>query len=336
MPVDACDVGSRVVVRSRLGGRGPGGGPAVTDVVGLLEQVDDKAITVRRRDGVVTRIPMADVVAAKRISRVAPRAGGRGLRVEPEELQRITDSGWPAPVREHLGEWLLRAAGGFTGRANSVSVHGEPGRPLASALRAVTDFYAAAQLPAMAQVVVGSRWERSFDAAGWITKPGGHAGALVQVAAVRTALRSAGEPRRADPVQLDSHVSDDWLALYNRAGDRQAAVVRAVLEGPDRVVFARLGEPLRAIGRLVVDGDWAGIAAVEVAPEHRGRGLARLVVDALLRRADVMHARWCYLQTMPANAAALGLYGRYGFTTHHTYRYLVPADQEQMTVSAGV
>lgn len=336
MPVDDSDVGSRVVVRSRLGGRGPGGGPAVTDVVGLLEQVDDEAITVRRRDGVVMRVPVADVVAAKRIQRVAPRAGGRGLRVEPEELQRITDSGWPAPVREHLGEWLLRAAGGFTGRANSVSVHGDPGRPLASALRAVTDFYDAVGLPAMAQVVVGSTWERSFDAAGWMTKPGSHAGALVQVAPVRTALRSAGEPHRADSVQLEDHVGDDWLALYNRAGDRQAAVVRAVLEGPERVVFARLGEPLHAIGRLVVDGDWAGIAAVEVAPQHRGRGLARLVVDALLRRADEADARWCYLQTMPANAPALGLYGRYGFTTHHTYRYLVPAGQEQMTVSAGV
>jgi ribosomal protein S18 acetylase RimI-like enzyme len=336
MPVDASDVGSRVVVRSRLGGRGPGGGPAVTDVIGLLEQVDEQAITVRRRDGVVTRVPVADVVAAKRIAPVSARPGGRGLRIEPEELQRVTDSGWPAPIREPLGEWLLRAAGGFTGRANSVSVHGDPGMPLAAALQAVTDFYTAARLPAMAQVVVGSEWERSFEAAGWTTKPGSHAGALVQVASVRTALRSASHPQPAGPVRLEDRVRDDWLALYNRAGHREAAIVRAVLEGPEQVVFARLGEPLRAIGRLVVDGDWAGMAAVEVAEEHRGRGLARLVVDALLHYADDAVARWCYLQTMPTNAAAVGLYGRYGFTTHHTYRYLVPPGQEQMTLSAGV
>jgi hypothetical protein len=113
-----------------------------------------------------------------------------------------------------------------------------------------------------------------------------------------------------------------------------------VLEGPAGVVLARLGDPVVAIGRLVVSGDWAGMAAVEVAPSTgvgaRTAGGRRS--PAFGGRAG---ARWCYLQTMEHNTAALRLYAGYGFTTHHRYRYLVPAtDQpggaEQMTVSAGV
>lgn len=337
MPVYAADVGARVVVRSRIGGRGPGGGPAVSDVVGVLERAEPDALTVRRRDGSLVRLPLADVVTAKRVHAVPSAPGGRGLRIEPEELQRIAAAGWPAPVTEPLGAWLLRAASGFTGRANSVSVHGDPGRPFAAALQEVQAFYASFGLPSKAQVVVGSHWERAFEDAGWRSLPGSHSGAVVQVAPVRTALRSAGPAERADEVRLDDTVSDDWLALYNRAGDDLApAVVRAVLEGPEHVVLARLGSPARAIGRLVVDGDWAGMAAVEVAPEHRRQGLARTVVDALLRSAEQAGARWCYLQTEEHNEAALALYARYGFAAHHRYRYLVPGDQVQMTVSAGV
>jgi ribosomal protein S18 acetylase RimI-like enzyme len=322
MTVDHTAVGSRVVVRSRLGGRGPGGGPAMTDVVGVLLTYDGTELSVRRRDGSVTRVRVEDVVAARTVPMLPGGREGRGLRIDPEQLQRIADDGWPAPDTERLGEWLLRAAGGFTGRANSVSVHGSPGRPLPLALDAVAAFYRHRGLRPMAQVVLGSDWDRAFDSAGWRTKPGSHHGAVVQVASVRSALRCAGSTER---VRLSERVSDDWLALYNRAEELDPSTVRAVLEGPERVVLASVGAPAVAIGRMVLHGDWCGMAAVEVAPRVRRQGLARRVVDALLRAAAHEGARWCYLQTMDSNTAALELYAGYGFLTHHRYRYVVPA-----------
>jgi ribosomal protein S18 acetylase RimI-like enzyme len=246
---------------------------------------------------------------------------GRGLRIPPEQLQRVTDDGWPAPVTEALGEWLLRAAGGFTGRANSVSVHGDPGVALPEALSAVVAFYQRQALPPMAQVVLDGAWDDAFFRAGWITKPGSHTGAVVQVASVLSALRYAGD---GGEVLLSERVSDDWLALYNRAADLEPSTVRAVLEGPERVVLASVGAPAVAIGRLVLHGDWCGMAAVEVEPALRRQGLARRIVDVLLQSAAEAGARWCYLQTMEDNAAALGLYARYGFVTHHRYHYVVP------------
>ena len=134
MPVDASAVGSRVVVRSRLGGHGPGGGPAMTDVVGILVAADPYRLTVRRRDGTLVDVRVGDVVTAKKVSGLPGGRPGTGLRIDAEDLQRVTDTGWPAPVSQPLGEWLLRAASGFTGRANSVSVHGSPARPFDRAL----------------------------------------------------------------------------------------------------------------------------------------------------------------------------------------------------------
>jgi ribosomal protein S18 acetylase RimI-like enzyme len=123
---------------------------------------------------------------------------------------------------------------------------------------------------------------------------------------------------------IDGLVTDDWMSVYGRTAGIDPAVVRAVMQSGDDVGFARIGDPAVAIGRGVVTGDWMGVQAVEVAPEHRRRGLATAVVDALLEWGASRGALSAYLQTLPDNAAAVALYDRYGFVTHHTYRYLSP------------
>ena len=50
------------------------------------------------------------------------------------ELEAVAAQGWRAPEEAPLGGWLLRAAEGFTGRANSALAVGDPGLPLADAL----------------------------------------------------------------------------------------------------------------------------------------------------------------------------------------------------------
>jgi N-acetylglutamate synthase len=54
-----------VVRRVVQGELGPSGGPALTDVIGTLEAWDDDTLAVRRADGDVVTIALADVVAGK-------------------------------------------------------------------------------------------------------------------------------------------------------------------------------------------------------------------------------------------------------------------------------
>ena len=68
MALSIADVGRRVVERRVLPGeRGPSGGPAFTDVIGILEAWEDDHVVVRREDGSAVHIARADVVAAKTI-----------------------------------------------------------------------------------------------------------------------------------------------------------------------------------------------------------------------------------------------------------------------------
>jgi ribosomal protein S18 acetylase RimI-like enzyme len=79
-----------------------------------------------------------------------------------------------------------------------------------------------------------------------------------------------------------------------------------------------------AKGRVSAAADWAGITDVWVDPARRRRGLALVVVRELVRWAAERGAGTTYLQTRGDNPAALALYDRLGFVTHHEYRYLAP------------
>src|SRR5688500_11368552 len=110
--VGAADVGHRVVVR-RYVGVGASGRALFTDVLGELVAADAEGLAVRTEDGAEHAIAHDEVAAAKRI-------GPRPARYsEIIALERAADRAWPAPVREPLGEWILRAAQGWTNRANS-------------------------------------------------------------------------------------------------------------------------------------------------------------------------------------------------------------------------
>jgi ribosomal protein S18 acetylase RimI-like enzyme len=291
----------------------------MNDVVGRVLDVDERVVTMERRDGRTQVVELATVVTWKAVPD-RPLRRRRAAAIDPEELMRITSRGWPAIESEQLGDWELRTSGRFTGRANSVAVHGSPGMPFAEALKCVREFYAVHDAPALAQVVVGSEAERAFLEAGWAPMSGYRGGAVVQVADLEPSYDADSDAR------ISESADDEWLVNYGRVDDPVAA--RAVLEGPPTVGFVSIGTPMVAVGRVVVTGEWAGLAAVEVVPDARRQGLARRIVDTSLAWAVDRGADKAYLQTMRSNEAALALYRPYGFVDHHDYRYLEPGDTD--------
>jgi len=71
--LDLDAIGYRVVVRRRLPGQtGPTGGQAYTDVLGILEDCDSDTLRVRRSDGRLIEMSIADVARVKRIPSPPP------------------------------------------------------------------------------------------------------------------------------------------------------------------------------------------------------------------------------------------------------------------------
>ena len=158
---------------------------------------------------------------------------------------------------------------------------------------------------------------------------------------------------------MDPEPSEDWLALYHYRGQPGLPpIARQVLTSAPWQAFASIrdgGETI-AIGRVAAAAGWAGLTAIEVAPGHRRRGLATVVLPggggwyggktagsprghgpstpatvvtaALAAQAAAHGAGHLYLQVEDDNEPARTLYRRIGFSAHHDYHYRIAPERQ--------
>jgi N-acetylglutamate synthase len=241
------------------------------------------------------------------------------------ELERAAARGWRGTDEAALGQWLLRSAGGFTGRANSALALGDPGMPLAAAAAEVCHWYQARGLTPMIAVCYPmgqaeiSAIDRFLAHESWPVRSGA---ATVMTAAPGTVAAWGRDlPAHFD---VDAEPDDAWLALYQGyRGQPLGEIGRRLLRSAPWQAFASVreaGETV-AIGRVATAAGWAGLSAIEVHPLHRRQGLGRAVTGALAAAAVRRGARGLYLQVENGNAAARALYRGAGFADHHGYHY---------------
>ncbi|NHC44811.1 GNAT family N-acetyltransferase [Motilibacter sp. K478] len=106
------------------------------------------------------------------------------------------------------------------------------------------------------------------------------------------ALRLADAALRAEQAQL--------LVAVDPASDEPLGTVTFCLPGGPWAEISRAGE--------------AEFRMLAVAPEARGRGAGRALVEECLRRAAAAGAHRLVLSTQPASVVAHRLYDRLGFT----------------------
>jgi N-acetylglutamate synthase len=304
------DIGQRVTLRTLTES-----GPA--DVLGTLLGISPTEIVVRRRDGGTTTIATASITHA----RLVPP--GPAQTIDPQGLERLMVDGWRPLEVEPLGDWLLRASGGFTRRGNSALPLGDPGRPLAAAIDAVEAWYAARGLPARVQLTIdGERpLADAMTTRGWRPEIGVHV-MTAELAPVLRTWRGADDGVRVDPAP-----DETWLELYrSESGPLPDTGPRELLVNHPTAGFASVrGDDggCRAIARATVDGRWAGLFAVEVTAAQRRSGLGKSVSVGALWWAAQRGARRAYLQVAHGNTAAVALYETLGFSVHHDYVHYV-------------
>ncbi|WP_223198605.1 GNAT family N-acetyltransferase [Solihabitans fulvus] len=252
-------------------------------------------------------------------------------------LEHHCADAWPALVDQPLGQWRLRAAGGFTGRANSALATGDPGIPVPEALRLAIGFADGHGIAPLAMAVLDSVTEKEIADAGWrmSAHDPGEPGVAVLTGGL-AGLRDA-DPAGADLTGIDptgTHpsgaivrgtASEGWLALAE--GGEPSAAALHVLTGGTTVGFGSMAVGGETVGvvRGAIVGDLLHISRLAVRADHRRRGLARTLLAALAGWALALGASRCVLQVADPNDAAMRLYVSLGCIEHHRYRYWSPA-----------
>jgi N-acetylglutamate synthase len=245
------------------------------------------------------------------------------------DFERVAAAHWRGTEEEWLGDWLLRAAEGFTGRANSVLPLGDPGRPLDEALAAVTQWYRVRGLPPMIVMPTPlgadsppQALDRHLSQRLWLTRPGP---AFVMLADLPLGVAAGGLPAGRE-VRVSDEPDDAWIARYHYRGqDHLPPVARKVLTSAEEQSFVSIREDDRvlAIARLSIAGGWAGITAVEVHPDYRRQGLGAAITAAATLEAEQRGIYRGFLQVEVDNAPAQALYKRLDFRYSHRYHYRV-------------
>lgn len=300
LALDASDVGSRVVVRRRVG-------PLFTDLLGELREISADGVVVLTATGEV-RVPLSEVHRAK--------------KVPPNPIARLENAAadaWPAVEVAWLGQWRLRASSGYTGRANSALPIGHPGTDLPEALAEVAAFYQARDLPPRIDIPLplSARVVPVAVEAGWRQE----CEVLVQTMPLD---RLIAQTPPGHGCELSASPSPAALAIIaGRRGPLPDAAMHVLTAVPQIKfsVYAESQEPtaLLAMGRGAVTDGYLGLFAIETVEAARRRGLAQQVVGSLARWAAQVGAHTAYLQVESTNAAAIALYEKIGFRTHHRY-----------------
>jgi ribosomal protein S18 acetylase RimI-like enzyme len=223
----------------------------------------------------------------------------------------------PALQQQLYDGWVLRFAGGYTGRANSVN-------PLYPACLDVGEKVAVCEL------LYHSRGLRT------LFKLTEAAGSLDELLAARgytvrtpTLLMTATlQPMDTNPgICLEAGISPSWqeasFALHGTT-ERDRAIAAVMLSSiPGLTLTASLKENSEtvAIGRAVLERGYVGLYDIMTAPAHRGRGLGGQICTALLEAARQRGAANAYLQVVEDNVPARALYKGLGYKARYRYWY---------------
>ncbi len=302
-------IGKRVTIRLHE----PSGG--YRDIVGIL-QSDNHLINSKSEKIFFS----PDEIAIWREIKPLPDLAGKGAPLTQRilELEELSDLTWPAERLSEYGKWRLRISDGFTMRANSAlplgaGPIGEPPIDLADAVNEVIKIYRENHLQPTFTIPlpIYEELDQYLERTGWIVK-----------VAANFLIRDIGNDVTVAIDEFTTEVTDSpsraWLEMRS-----DQPLEKLMLRYPARYGVIKKGDAVIAVGRIATSGTWSIVTRLLVDPAHRGKGVAKLLMNNLLAAARNDGATKVALQVDDENAAALALYESMGFRTHHKYVYRV-------------
>ncbi|SFZ85785.1 Acetyltransferase (GNAT) family protein [Devosia enhydra] len=242
----------------------------------------------------------------------------------PDAIAAIDAAGlvlWPALETIDAGIWHCRFAEGFTRRANSICVgdaasadtplHGLAEAAALYGERGIAPAFRATPLTPPGVIAL-------LSASGWIEA---ETVAVMAMSLVAPLGALPADITRHDPRDKNFQAAQAKLCGYTARQAHTLSRMLARLPGPAAGLLIRIdGEPL-GTALVALDRDIAYVFSVAVAPEARGRGLGRALMQGALAFAADTGATTCALQVVPENHVARGLYLGLGFADLYSYTY---------------
>ncbi|WP_306223562.1 GNAT family N-acetyltransferase [Bosea beijingensis] len=232
--------------------------------------------------------------------------------------ERRIINAWPALSTLIVGDWVLRFANGYSGRANSATPLSYGAELDGTMLDLIEELYRADGLiPAIRLTpLVADATRTAVLERGYRIKDQ----SFGQIAPV-----AGFSPSEEAELQIEARPSQEWIAgaAALQSGNKThagnlAAIIEKVRLPAGFATWLVEGEAV-AFGMSVAERGMAEIGLICVQPGHRGHGYGRRIVRGLMGWAAAMGCHSAYLQVERSNAVAINLYGSLGFRELYQY-----------------
>lgn len=246
------------------------------------------------------------------------------LDIRPNTVWHVEEAcrqAWPAAVEHVAGGWLLRRSGGGIRRTNSANpLPGERHCDTDLIDRIETFYRGFGQVSAFRLTDFTQEISAELDRRGYTTQ----ANTLTLLA-----LLESQPVNDAKGAIITAEPTEKWFDLRDRLA-KDPLIFRDMVTAiglPKAFASSRAGGRTASIAYGVLCHGMLVVESVVTHPDHRGKGLARRTVGALLNWARDAGADKACLQVVADNHPALAVYRTLGFNTElYSYHYRFAPD----------
>ncbi len=237
-------------------------------------------------------------------------------------IEELSMNAWPALQVVLYDGWVLRFAGGYTRRANSVNPLYVSSRDMEEKIRYCERLYRSKGLSVTFKMTPGSLPHGLDDLLA-------RKGYMVDAS---TSVQTLDLDQVETPTcvaSLDTALTESWLSAQcglSKADEHKRLIASRLLQNiVPATCYATIDEGGRAVacGMGVLEDGYLGIYDIVTSEDHRGRGYGRQMMVNLLSWGKRSGAKTAYLQVMLNNPPALHLYEKLGFREVYQYWYRV-------------
>ncbi len=239
-----------------------------------------------------------------------------------KRIEELSNNAWPSLKTMVYDGWLLKFAGGYTRRSNSIIPLYDSEIVFEEKLVNCEKIYSSMGLSTIFKIVdklCPSGLDELLSEKGYEAQ----AHTSVQLMDLKKY-----ECKEGIDLLVRDQPEDEWFANMQRISasksDSDIKMEKLILGNivPEKYfVELQLHGEAVACGLGVLEDGCIGICDIMVAGEHRGKGYGRYIVEGLMSLGKNKGANWAYLQVMLDNPIALKLYESLGFKEIYKYWY---------------
>jgi GNAT superfamily N-acetyltransferase len=237
-------------------------------------------------------------------------------------FEELSMNAWPALQTKLYDGWVLRFAGGYTKRSNSINPIYDSTLPLDEKIEVCEHEYSRQGLPVVFKLT-GASCPKGIDAE--LEKRNF---SRLDETSVRVLALNHYQYRRPEGVRIENEFSDDWFKdfvsfskLENELFQRTAQSILHNILGKVIVVRKQINNESVGCGYGAIERDYIGIFDIIVAKNHRGKGYGQDIMDGILSFAAHEGIKDAYLSVVVGNTPAENLYQKLGFKEIYRYWY---------------